>query len=53
MAEDQNWPGLQADEALLLMGARAANQGRDSQLPASARTTNWRDSGGPGFGPPV
>lgn len=53
MREDEDWRELLEDEALCLEEWRKANPGRDLQLPASARTTNWRDSLGPGSGLPV
>jgi hypothetical protein len=53
LAENQNQFGPRPDEGPSLSGAQAANHGRDSQLLAFARTTNWLGSNGPGFGLPV
>ena len=43
------------NEALSPEEGQAASHRRDLQPPASAGTTKWRDSSGPGFGfgPPV
>jgi hypothetical protein len=41
------------NEALSPEEGQVASRGRDSQRPASARTTNWRVLNGPGFGLPV
>ena len=50
MKEDEDSRELLGDEARWPGEWRRANPGRDLQLPASARTTNWRDSHAPGLG---